>query len=109
MKPGLHWRPRDIGDVRAAEENCRLGVEPAQMKQVCRKAERNWRSEARFDIRCGDAEVAVCPVAFNLALAQFFLILPPFLLFGMARPILCHCMLEVCELLFNFNFTEGYS
>ena len=23
--------------------------------------------------------------------------------------ILCHCMLEVCDLLFHFDFTGGYS
>ena len=32
----------------------------------------------------------------------------PFLPFGMVMYILCHYMLEVCELLFYFDFIEGY-
>ena len=32
-----------------------------------------------------------------------------FLTFGLLIHILCHCMLEVCGLLFDFDFTGSYS
>lgn len=42
-----------------------------------------------------------------LALVQCFPTLSPFLPFGMVMCALCHCTLEVCDLL--FNFTGGYN
>ena len=41
----------------------------------------------------------------GIALVQYFLTMLPFLLCGMVMYILCHCMLEVCDLLFYFDFT----
>jgi hypothetical protein len=43
---------------------------------------------------------------FGLALVQYFLTMLSFLPFRMVMGILCHCILEVCDLLFNFDFTE---
>ena len=48
----------------------------------------------------------VCPVVFDLVLFQYFLIMLPSIYFGI-RYILCHYMLEVCNLLFNFDFYRG--
>lgn len=47
----------------------------------------------------------VCPAGFQ-SLVQYFLIMLPFLLFGMTIYILCHCMLEIYNLPFYFDFTE---
>jgi hypothetical protein len=41
----------------------------------------------------------------GLALVQYFLAFLPFLIFEMAMNILFHFMLEVCNLLFHFDFT----
>jgi hypothetical protein len=40
-------------------------------------------------------------LVFSLALVQYFL---PSLQFGIMMYILCHCMLEVCDLFFFFDF-----
>ena len=42
-------------------------------------------------------------LVFSLALVQYFLIILPF---GMTVYILSHYMLEVCDLLFDFDFME---
>lgn len=44
-------------------------------------------------------------LVFCLALVWYFLIMFPFLPFGMAMYALCHCLLEACGLLFYFYFT----
>jgi hypothetical protein len=41
----------------------------------------------------------------GLALVQYLLTMLFFLPFGVAMCILCHCMLEVCDLHFDFDFT----
>jgi hypothetical protein len=46
-------------------------------------------------------------LGFGLALVQFFLTISLFLPSGMIMYILCHCMLEVCDLLFAFK--RGFS
>ena len=73
------------------------------------KAKRSWRSEESFDIRHEDAEFGVCPAGFQLYLNQYFLTMSPSLCFGMVMSILCHCMLEVCDMLFDFDFIGYYS
>ena len=45
-------------------------------------------------------------MVFNLVLVQYF---PTTLSFGTVMYILCHCILEVNDLSFNFDFTGGYS
>lgn len=47
-------------------------------------------------------------IVLGLALAQYFCLLP-FLLCGMVIYILCHYILKVCDLLFDFNLTGDYS
>ena len=48
-------------------------------------------------------------LAFGLVVVQYFLTVLPSLCFGMVMYILCHYMLEVCDLLFDCNFTGDYS
>ena len=48
-------------------------------------------------------------LVFSLALVQYFLSRIPFLHFRMVMYILCYYMLEVCDLLFYFDFTGDYS
>ena len=82
------------------------GVEPAQERKkhaAVNRAERSWRSKEHFDIRHGGVGFGVCPAVFC---PVFLHILFPF---GMVMYILCYCMLEVCDLLFKFDFTGGYS
>ena len=43
-------------------------------------------------------------MVFGLPLVQYFLSMLPSLHFGMVLYILCHYMLEVCDLLFYFDF-----
>lgn len=46
---------------------------------------------------------------FSLALVQCFLGMFPFLPSGLVMYILCHYMWEPCHLLFDLDFTGGYS
>ena len=71
---------------------------------VVNKAIWNYRSEEHFDIRHGDAEFGICPAVFSLALIQCFLTMSPSQCFRMVMYILCHYMMEVCDLLFDFAF-----
>ena len=43
-------------------------------------------------------------LGFVLDLVRHFLTVLPILPFGVVMYILCHCMLEVCNLLFDFDF-----
>ena len=98
-----YWRSQN--HATPAKERCRQGVEPAQETKkhaAVNKAERSWRSKEHFDIRHGGAEFGVCPAVFCPVFLQ---ILFPF---GMVIYILCYYMLEVCDMLFKFDFT-GYS
>jgi hypothetical protein len=57
--------------------------------------------------------VAYAQMIFVLALVQYFLSLLLLLPFNMVIYILCHCMLEVCDLFFffffHFDFAGHYS
>ena len=44
-------------------------------------------------------------LVFGLAVVRSFLAVLSFLPFGLAVYVLCHCMLEVYDLLFDFDFT----
>lgn len=48
-------------------------------------------------------------LVFTFALVQYFLAILPFLHFGMVMYILCHYMLEVFDMLFDFDFTGYYN
>ena len=84
VKPGLPWRPQDIGNARA------MGYLPRRAtnrewnqskKKKCvavNKAERSWRSEEHFDIRHGDAEFGVCPADFSSCFSLVFSYYAPF-------------------------------
>ena len=70
VKPGLPWRPQDVGDARVVEYLPRRTVnrewkQPKREKCVAvNKAERSWRSEEHFEIRHGDAELVVYLASF---------------------------------------------
>ena len=45
-------------------------------------------------------------LVFRLASVHYFLNIP---FYGMVMYIPCHCVVEGCDLLFDFDFTVGYS
>lgn len=61
------------------------------------------------DIRRGDAEFGVCLAGLQSCFGRVFPHDAPFLPLGLQMYSLCHCMLEICDLLFDFDFTGGYS
>lgn len=73
----------------------------------------SWRFEEYFDVTNGDAEFGVYPAGFwsffFFFLVQHFLTLPPLYSFGMEMYILCHCMLEDCDLGFDSDFIRDYN
>lgn len=87
VKPGLPWRPQDVGDSRALGYLLRKAAdrEWSQPKRekclVVNKSERNWRSEECFDIRHGDIAFGVCPAGFLLSF--FGLVFPHYAPFPM--------------------------
>jgi hypothetical protein len=64
------------------------------------KLKRVGEYEECFDIRHGDAEFG--QLDFSLASVQYFFIMFPSLRCGTVMYILCHCMLEVCNLFLKF-------
>lgn len=48
-------------------------------------------------------------LGFGLVTVQHFFIILLYFPIGTVMHILCHCILRVCGLLFNFDFTAAYS
>ena len=77
VKPGLPWRPQNVGDATAIGYLLRGAAnkelnQPKRKKCVAvNKDERSWRSKEHFDIRHGDAEFGVCPAGFQSSLVQY--------------------------------------
>lgn len=72
-------------------------MEPAQEREVT-KARRAKPLEMRHEV----TGVGVCLLGLGLALVQHFLTVS-IPLFGTVIYILCHCIPEVCNLLFDFT------
>ena len=62
------------------------------------------KSALTSDMKMQNLEFA--QLTLGLALVQHFLTMLPFLHFGIVTYILCHCILEVHNSLYNFDFTE---
>ena len=107
VKPRLLWCLQDVGDVRVMEYLLRKATNKEwnqPKKENCiaaSKTKRSWRSEECFDIK--HEEFRVVQLVFNLASLQHFLTMHPSLHFGALMYILCHYMLEVCDLPFHFD------
>ena len=84
--------------------------QPKRKKCVAvNKDVRSWRSAECFDIRHRDAEFGVCATSFQSCFGPVLPYCAPFLPFGTVVYVLYRHMLEVCDLLFHFDFTGGYS
>ena len=77
-------------------------MERAQKRSVSTKLNRvgALKSIETSDMEMQGLEFA--QLVFSLALIQYFLTMLPFLHFEMVMYILCHCMLQVCDLFFLF-------
>lgn len=76
------------------------------------KVEESWRSETCLDALTSDMELQnmkFAKLVVSLALVQYFITMPLFILLGMVIYILSHCILEVCGLLFDFYFIGYYT
>ena len=114
------WTLDCLGDPKILEmpepwDTCmksfRLDMESAQVRKVCgsQQSWKSWRYEEYFEIRHGGAEFGVYPAGSHSCFVLVFAHYVPSPSFGMGMCILCHFMLEACDLLFAFDFTEGYS
>ena len=81
--------------------------ESSMLKSIKLKGVGDLKRTLTSDMKIQDLEFVL--LAFSLELVLYFLTILPFLSFGMVLNILSHCMLEVCDLLFDFDFIEGYS
>lgn len=97
-----------MGDVRSMgyllRIQTRCEASPRDKYEV-NKAENSWKSEERFAIGHQDAEFAGFQSCFGTVF-PYFLIMLPFLSFGMTICILCHYILKVWYF-FSFGFTGG--
>lgn len=64
------------------------------------------RNEARTNTQFSPAS-RMPHSGFHLSLAQDILTMLHFLPFEMVTYVLCHCMLELCDLLFDFDLARG--
>lgn len=103
VKPGVQSGFHNIGDARAVEvparESCRTGSASSPRERRGCSAQR-WRVEHSmpFDMVIMDLKFAL--LGFYLLLTQHFITVTPFFLFGMVICVLCHCVQEICNLLF---------
>lgn len=67
------------------------------------------QEKEHFDIRHGIEEFEVCLDVFWSFFGSEFLYYVPPLYFGMLMYILCHCMLKVYDLPFEFDLTKENS
>ena len=107
-KSGLCWRVKDASAMGSLLRKA-VGQAWNQSKReagACCSQERGelksaWTSDAWRQ------NLEFSPLGFSLTLVfPHSALLPSF---WIVIYILCHCMLEVCDLLFGFNFIEGYS
>jgi hypothetical protein len=94
VKPGLWWRLQDTGDASA------MGYRPRKVT--------DWKCNQLNIEKCLQSlviqlqDLGFTLLDFHLPLVQYFLIMPPFFLFGMVMCILHPCVLEVYSLSLNF-------
>jgi hypothetical protein len=109
VKPALSWRLQDDRISRAihSKKSWRKAVKPAKWKEPYLSQQRKQESEIWHEVwRC---RIWNLLLVLGLALFQNFLIMLPLLSFGMVMYILCHCMLKVCNLIFDFDFMGCYN
>lgn len=83
--------------------NCRTSPrEKSVLQSTNLKRSGDLKSTLISDIEMLSLEFA--SLVFGLVLVQYFLIM---ILFAMVMYILCHCMLETCDLLFDSVFIGG--
>lgn len=107
--------PQDTGDATVIgdlQRQAANGVWKKPKKETCvaaNKAERNGilKNVLTLDIHMKSMEYSW--LVFCLAFVQYILTILSSLLFGMSMLILCHSMLEVCNLDFDFVFKGGYN
>lgn len=103
MKPRLDWRHQDVGD---AQDMGYLPRRAAKRNQNQLKREKyvavNNKLESTLTSYMEMQNLDFVFLVFSHTLVQYFL---PF---GMVMSILCHCMLEACNMSFGFGFTRGY-
>lgn len=83
------YLPRKATDQYGASPTDRRALQPLKESEIQRTL---W-----YHTRC-----RICPAGFWSALVQYFLTVFLFLPFRMEIVILCHCLLEVCDLHFEF-------
>lgn len=109
-KPG--WRVQDVTDTRAvgyllrkaASRKCSLLKRKKCVAVDKLKGVGDLKSALALGVEIQSLELA--PLVFGLALVQYLLTVFPFFPLGIAMCILCYCMSEVRDLLFNFDFTD---
>ena len=78
MKPGLPWRPQNVGDARAMGYLLRGAAnkelnQPKRIKyMVLTKAGRSWISEKHSDKQHGNAEFGICHSRLQSCFAPVF-------------------------------------
>ena len=112
VKPGLPWRCQDVRDARVMESLLRRAAnrewnQPKTKKSTKQKGVGGLKNISTSKMEVQSLEFA--QLVFGLALVQYFLTMLPSLCFGVVTYILGHFMLEVCDLLFYFDFTGEQS
>ena len=108
LKPGLPWRPQNAEEALLKRAVNREWTSPRE-SSVLQSIKVEEVGDPKLALTSDLVEFGVCPAGFSLALVQYFLSMIPFLHFRMVMYILCYCVLEVCDLLFHFDFTRDYS
>ena len=107
LKGRLCWRYQDIGGTRTARclPRCAADKEWNQADREVYGSQQNWKQHSKpFDIiDLQDVEFVL--LGFGLAFwSRISSLCLPFQPFGKVLYILCHCILEVYNLLFSFVF-----
>ena len=115
VKPGLPWRSQDVRDESVMEYLQRRtltgsGTSPREGSVLLSTKPNGFGDVERIltlDMEMHSWEFV--QLVFSLAVVQYFLAMLPPLNFGRVIYTLCHYMLKVCDLLFDFDSMEDYS
>ena len=83
--------------------------QPKRKKYVAIKDEMNWRSEEHIHIRHGEAQCEVCTAGFQSCITPVFSHCVPFPTFQNGNVYPVGSTLEICDVLFDFDFIGDYS
>ena len=111
VKPPLPWKTQDVRDARVTRYRPKRAAnrEWNQFKKEVCCSQQSLTELEIWSVLTSDMEMQNLEftlLVFSLVLVKYFLIMLFFLPFWMVMYILCYSMLEICDLVYHFDFRQ---